>query len=161
MVDSYAGDHGTYAAAHGTYFAIMSNSTIFEQHFTITEGSTIYGNSAFDANGDYWGKVNDGASVQIYFNGTSIAMPWYMDSATMWVQIGNNRQTPWQNWSWTAPSSGTYTVRMRLLDYGTIGSRALFDAPQTINAVPEPATMLLFGTGIACLAGARIRRKKK
>ena len=27
--------------------------------------------------------------------------------------------------------------------------------------VPEPTTMLLFGTGQACLAGSQIRRKKK
>ncbi len=27
--------------------------------------------------------------------------------------------------------------------------------------VPEPATMLMFGTGIACLLGASLKRKKK
>jgi hypothetical protein len=30
-----------------------------------------------------------------------------------------------------------------------------------IEPVPEPATMLLFGTGIAGLVGSRLRRKKK
>lgn len=33
--------------------------------------------------------------------------------------------------------------------------------PITINTVPEPATMLLFGTGLAGLVGSRIRKKKK
>ncbi len=31
----------------------------------------------------------------------------------------------------------------------------------SVDPVPEPATMLLFGTGLAALAGNRIRRKKK
>jgi len=31
----------------------------------------------------------------------------------------------------------------------------------TASPVPEPATMLLFGTGIAGLAGSRLRRRKK
>ncbi len=35
------------------------------------------------------------------------------------------------------------------------------DLEHTAAPVPEPATMLLFGTGIASLVGSRLRRKKK
>lgn len=34
------------------------------------------------------------------------------------------------------------------------------DSEQGPNPVPEPATMLLFGTGVAGLAGSRFRRRK-
>jgi len=42
-------------------------------------------------------------------------------------------------------------------DFGSYGFSGGSEAPAS---VPEPATMLLFGTGIAGLAGIRIRRKK-
>jgi len=42
---------------------------------------------------------------------------------------------------------------------GTSAPRLYADVSST--AVPAPATILLFGTGIAGLVGTRIRRKKK
>ena len=46
-------------------------------------------------------------------------------------------------------------------DWYTTQVGVAYAADHDPSPVPEPATMLLFGTGIASLAGSRIRRKKK
>jgi hypothetical protein len=61
-----------------------------------------------------------------------------------------------------------YTNVTSLRAYGTTNSISLdLDLSKDIvltkgkNPVPEPATMFLFGTGLAGLIGSKIRRKKK
>ena len=94
-VEDYAGGSRSYTAVYGLFFALLGSghSTIF-QDFTLDAGDTIFGYAAFDAN-ETAGWVNDGASVQILSDiGTQIAMPWYMDTATVSLTIGKNRETP-------------------------------------------------------------------
>ena len=62
-------------------------------------------------------------------------------------------------WQWDYPYSSVLTDGGQLLfNNGT--SIAAFKAG-TGAPVPEPATMLLFATGLAGLAGSRLRRRKK
>ena len=78
-----------------------------------------------DGSGNAGAYNNDAVMVHIESEGVDIAMPYYMDLAT----AGRNGETPWTYWSWTAPASGTYTVRLSNGDINVLGFGALFDSP--------------------------------
>lgn len=112
-----------------------------------------------------------------YANGTGEVVAWLftLDENNIWQlkaqeQIYNSQDTRDPIWGsdlisntlnlssfYDANEIGMLSIRQQSFaftyDQGGGGSGS--------SPIPEPATMLLFGTGIAGLAGTRIRRKKK
>ncbi len=154
-----------YNPIEGNYFALLESGgpgsyTTLSQTFSISSGLQIEGWAAFDA-GDYLSGDNslhydDSATVNILnANGTFFVDLWSADVTTV-LDYGDGL---WTYWSWTAPTSGDYILELGIINGGTpLGSYALLDA---VKVVPEPATMLLLGSGLLGLAAFGRKKKKR
>lgn len=114
-------------------------------------------------------------SISVLRNGSSIMGAFSADALTKqgggWANYGDLYGTAWYKasvWSFDLSSfsvGDSITVNLSVTDcgWGGHGGVAFLDGigitPLPDPTVPEPATMLLFGTGIAGLVGSRIRRK--
>jgi hypothetical protein len=158
---SWAGNSSTYGPAEGKYFLALTAGqgtgvyTTASQVLDLSAGESISGAAAFDYK-DYH-SFDDSAYVRILdVTGALLATPWFENG----LAHPDYWDGPWTNWTWTASSPGTYILQYGVANFGdnALASAGLFDAQG--GSVPEPATMLIFGTGLAGLAGLRIRRKK-
>lgn len=155
-------DSVVYSPQEGNYFLRLqagAADTVVNvyQDFSLFAGQSITGMAAFDAR-DY-DPYNDRAFVQIFEAGTDF-------SSTLWeasvLQDGNHVNAPWEEWRFTAETTGEYRLTYGVVndDDALNSSYALFDARQE-PVVPEPASMMLFATGLLGAAGSRLRSARK
>lgn len=69
---------------------------------------------------------------------------------------GETATVAWSDTYWLP--NNPYVVQLIVSDADSIVTGSAF-IEMNVSPVPEPATMLLFGTGLVCLAGSRMRRK--
>ncbi|GAC1526739.1 MAG: hypothetical protein NVS3B1_16420 [Marmoricola sp.] len=97
-----------YTAPDGSYFAVVLGgcpTNTLSQTFTASAGQTVTGWSFFKAN-DY-SPFDDSGSVQLSVTGDGTTSTVFSSSVS---QVGDYGGTPWEQWSYTAPADGQYTI---------------------------------------------------
>lgn len=151
VVTEHAGSSSTYLPTEGLFFLELKTDgpgsyTVATQAITLAADETITGASAFDCRES--GTFNDDAFVEILdATGAVVDTPWSEGCASLGYGSADG---PWTNWSFTATTSGDYTISYRVANAldSVADAYALFDAPQYTAPVP------LFSTGMVWLLSA-------
>jgi len=141
----------------GTWVGFARDGSFIE-----TFGQTVTGFSIGTSYDVSWYHANFGFStynganaIEVLLDGASIGSGSLLGLSTTWVD---------EMLSFSATSLShriDFRLQSTAKSYHSIDGISLYETASGPDPVPEPATMLLFGTGLLGLAGVSMRRKKK
>jgi hypothetical protein len=157
----------------GAFARLASNAGVamISQQLSVLKGEMLSGFAAFITPEDGstlpdGSSTNDNAFVNILDTSNNlVSAPLFLDALNTLnypsffrdPDSGFGYSMSWQQWTWLAPASATYSLQLGVANVAdSLTSFALFDG-NSISPVPEPATMFLLGCG---LGGLIVFRKR-